>query len=101
MAWERNENKVLEKYEFKTDREKVVSSYWSAKQFFRATNQFSFKPYQEPELMITLSMPVFNITNGTQTSWDLIGVAGLDVPISEILNEIPFYRVSISLVQTK
>lgn len=41
-----------------------------------------------------MSMPVFNITNGTQTSWDLIGVVGLDVPISEILNEIPFYRVS-------
>ena len=46
--------------------------------------------------MITMSMPVFNLTNGTQTSWDLIGVAGLDVPISEILNEIPFYRVSIA-----
>lgn len=44
--------------------------------------------------MLTMSIPVFNITNGTQTSWDLIGVAGLDVPINEILNEIPFYRVS-------
>lgn len=50
--------------------------------------------------MITMSMPVFNITNGTQTSWDLIGVAGLDVPISEILNEIPFYRVSNSVWMT-
>lgn len=45
--------------------------------------------------MITMSMPVFNITNGTQTSWDLIGVVGLDVPLREILNEIPFYRVSL------
>ena len=48
-----------------------------------------------------MSMPVFNITNDTKTSWDLIGVVGLDIPISEILNEIPFYRVSYLFLKRK